>query len=77
MKVRITAKMAYEFELHPHDYADVEGVSIKTDDDILAFERLQVEEQNSGLIEGLFEAGELSDVTIEKIEETEEKEDAA
>lgn len=66
MRVRITGKVTYETELSPEDYANVKGVTIKTDDDILAFERRQ---DSGGLVEAMLYVGELSDVKIEKIDD--------
>lgn len=68
MKIKVSATISYETEVHPDDYAGIEGANIKTDEDILEFEREEIL-GDSPLVENLFSDGALSDVRIDKVEE--------
>jgi hypothetical protein len=72
MKVKVTATITYETELLPEHYEAVEADERPTtDDEIIAYELADLDgEYASSLEEGLMECGELSDIKIEKLEET-------
>jgi hypothetical protein len=71
MKVKITATVTLETELHREDYADVKGLDATSDAEIIDFEFEQMRDEpwDSGLVSQLMSEGELSAVKIEKIEE--------
>lgn len=70
MKIKITAMISYETKLLPEYYADGEGITpIKTDDDVLEFERQEILNGDSALVAALWEGGALSDIKIEKLPE--------
>lgn len=68
MKVRVTATLTYETDLHLEDYDNFDDAP-KTEDEIIAWELQQVDEQNSDMLDIAAFGGDYSDVKIERIEE--------
>jgi hypothetical protein len=84
MKVKVTVTITYETHLRLEDYADAMGddgaVRFKREEEILEheLELAKYDDGNSDLVDAAIGSGNISDVKIEKIEETAEaKEEAA